>query len=437
MYELGFRLDETGLVPFLEDTMKILIPTIGSRGDIQPYIALALGLQDAGHEVTFATHPCWGELIESYGIPFSPIGPNIDIGEETAKIRRRSPNWMLGFMRVMNFAFAMVEQSHVDVLELARDTDLMVISHTSAGSMEAYELKLPNVSVTLQPQGIPANDPKAPTIQRALMKVIGAGMGLLMTRPFNQMRKRAGLPPMGNTGITSPVLNLIPLSPNVFPRSPFWEARHVMTGFWRTPSPEKWNPPADLLEFLAAGKPPVVVSLGAMALSGEDAMEAAHITLAALNATGERAVIQGWDEPMTKLEIPDTVFHAGSLPHEWLLPRASAIVHHGGFGTTASGLGAGIPSFVIPHIIDQFIWGQLVEKLGVGPKPIARNKLTVDNMVNALIQMQDLAMRGKAAVLGEKIRSEPDGVDLAVKLIEESAHQQGFREQRERVAVPA
>lgn len=404
--------------------MKIIIPTIGSRGDIQPYIPLALGLQQAEHTVTFATHPTWRGLIESYGIPFAPMGPDIDIGEETAKIRRRSPNWMLGFMRVMKFAFSMVEKSHADLLKLCDGVDLVVISHTSAGSMEADELKLANVSVTLQPQGIPAKDPKAPFLSQAIMGVIGSGMGLMMTRPFNQMRKRAGLPKMGASGITSPALNLIPLSPHFYAPSPFWEARHVMTGFWFAPPAEKWEPAAELVNFLKAGAPPVVVSLGAMALSGEDALEAASITLEAVKAAGVRAIIQGWDEPMKQLRVPESVFHAGSLPHSWLLPQASAIVHHGGLGTTSAGVQAGIPAFIIPHIIDQFIWGQAIEKLGVGPKPVARPKLTVENMTAALRQMQGAEMRAKAAALGEQIRREPDGLALAVKLIEEAARKQ-------------
>jgi UDP:flavonoid glycosyltransferase YjiC (YdhE family) len=407
--------------------MKIIIPTIGSRGDIQPYIALTLALQKAGHKVTFATHPCWRWLVESHNIPFAPIGPDIDIGEETAMIRRRSPNWMLGFMRVMNFAFAMVEQSHKNVLELCRGADLVVISHTSAGSMEADELKSPNVSVTLQPQGLPAEDSRAPFLRKISMKLIGSVMGLLMTRPFNRMRRRAGLPPLGPSGIRSPFLNLIPLSPHVYPRNPLWGAEHAITGFWFAPPAEKWDPPADLLSFLKAGDTPIVVSLGAMALSGEDALEAASITLEAVQAAGVRAVIQGWDEPMKRLSVPETVFHAGSLPHSWLLPQASGIVHHGGFGTTSAGLYAGIPTFIIPHIIDQFIWGQMVEKLEVGPKPIARPRLSVANMTDALQQMQDAGMRSKAAKLGEKIRSEPDGLELAVKLIEETAKKQGVK----------
>ncbi len=400
--------------------MKIIIPTIGSRGDIQPYIALAFGLKQAGHTVTLATHPAMRGLVESYDVPFAPIGPDIDIGVETAKIRGHAPNWIIGFMRVMNFAFSMVEASHAELLELCRPADLIVLSHTASGSMEADILKKPTVSVTLMTQAIPVNDPKESIVKRSLMKVAGAGMGLMMTRPLNQIRKRIGLPPMGPTGITSPTLNLIPLSPRIFPPHPLWEARHRMTGYWFARSPQAFIPPADLLAFLEAGSPPVVISLGAMALSGADALEAAQISLAALQNAGVRAVIQGWDEPMKALSIPETVFHAGSIPHDWLLGCASGMVHHGGFGTTAASYRAGIPALVIPHIIDQFIWGQKTAELGVGPQPIGRGKLNVENMTAALRQMQTPEMRSKAAALGEAIRSEPDGVETAVTLIEQT-----------------
>jgi len=334
-----------------------IIPTIGTRGDVQPYIALALGLQAAGHAVTIASHPCMRTLVNSYGVEFSPMGPDIDIGAETARIRARSPHWMVGFMRVMRFSFAMLEQSHEDLLELCRGAEVVIISHTAAGSIEADQLHKPAVSVTLTPQAIPANDPDASLLNRALMKAAGTGMGLMMSRPLDRIRKRFGVPPMGPTGITSPILNLVPISPAVSPPNPLWESRHRMTSFWFAPSPAAWEPPADLLEFLESGKPPLVISLGAMAISGEDAFEAARIILDALEQAGERAVIQGWDEPMQQLELPENVFHAGSIPHDWLLARASGIVHHGGFGTTAAGLRAGIPTLVIPHIIDQFIWG--------------------------------------------------------------------------------
>ena len=397
--------------------MKTIIATIGTRGDVQPYIALALGLMQAGHSVTLATHPCMRGLVEPYGVPFAPMGPDIDIGYETAIIRGKSPHWMVGFKRVMDFSFSMLEKSHADLLELCRGIDLVIVSHSAAGSMEADKLHLPTVSVTFFPQAIPVNDPNDPFIKLAVMKIAGAGMGLMMTRPLEQIRKRVGLPPMGATGITSPTLNLIPLSPMIFPPNPLLEPRHHMTGYWFAPSPQTWTPPKDLMNFLETGEPPIVVSLGAMALSGEDALEAAQITLEAVKQSEVRAVIQGWDDPMKTLEIPRNVYHAGSIPHDWLLTRASGLVHHGGFGTTASGFRAGIPSLVIPHIIDQFIWGQKVAELGVGAQPIPRAKLKPQVMADALVQMKSQEMREKAAALGDKIRQE-DGVAVAVDLIE-------------------
>lgn len=404
--------------------MKIIIPAIGSRGDVQPYIALALGLQNAGHNVILPTHPTMRGLVESYGVAFAPMGPDIDIAHETALIRGHSPNWLVGFNRVMKFSFAMLEQSHPDLLELCRQVDLVIVSHAAAGSLEADRLGLPAISVTLMPQAIPANDPKESFIKRGVMKLAGAGMGLIMTRPLNQIRKRIGLPPMGPTGITSPLLNLVAISPQIYPPSPLWEPRHRMTGYWFAPSPQTWTPPGDLLAFLEAGEPPVVISLGAMAMSGDDALEAAQMALEALRQAEMRAVIQGWDEPLKKLAVPPTVFHAGSIPHDWLLARAAGLVHHGGFGTTAAGFRAGIPALVIPHIIDQFLWGQKVAELGVGPQSIPRAKLTAVKMAEALHQMRSPEMRSRAARLGEKICQE-DGVKSAVRLIEECTSMTG------------
>jgi UDP:flavonoid glycosyltransferase YjiC (YdhE family) len=398
--------------------MKIILPTIGTRGDVQPYIALAHGLQKSGHTVTLATHPCMRGLVDSYGVPFAPIGPDIDLGYEAARIRARSPNWMVGFMRVMRFSFAMLEQSYPDLLTLCGGADLVIVSHSAAGSMEADKLGLPRISVTLMAEAIPVKDPKDSFIKRVVMNLIGAGMGLMMTRPLEKIRKRHGLPPMGATGITSSTLNLIPLSPKIIPPNPLWEPRHHMTGYWFAPAPQDWTPPDGLARFLAVGVPPVVISLGAMALSGEDALEAAQITLAAVQQVGVRGIIQGWDEPMKQLSLPPGIFHAGSIPHDWLLARASGLVHHGGFGTTSAGFRAGIPMLVIPHIIDQFIWGNKVAELGVGPKPIARPKLNPGDMAEALHQMASSDTRRKASDLGAAIRAEPDGVAEAVRLIE-------------------
>jgi sterol 3beta-glucosyltransferase len=131
-------------------------------------------------------------------------------------------------------------------------------------------------------------------------------------------------------------------------------------------------------------------------------------------------VIQGWDQALLSQDLSSNIYHAGPLPHEWLFERVGAVVHHGGFGTTAAVLRSGVPGIVVPHVIDQFYWGQRVNDLGVGPRYISRGKLNVQNLSRALSQASsDTSMRKKAAELGEAIRAEPDGVTAAIRSIEE------------------
>ena len=123
---------------------------------------------------------------------------------------------------------------------------------------------------------------------------------------------------------------------------------------------------------------------------------------------------------MKKLTLPPTIYSAGSLPHSWLLPRSAGVVHHGGFGTAAAGLRAGIPALVIPHLADQFYWGQRIHELGAGPQPIRRPKLGVEGLAVALRELVDNEkLRTTASSFGEQIRAE-HGIDNAVRLIEET-----------------
>jgi UDP:flavonoid glycosyltransferase YjiC (YdhE family) len=184
---------------------------------------------------------------------------------------------------------------------------------------------------------------------------------------------------------------------------------------------DSWSPPPDLVDFLARGEKPVAVSLGAMSLSGEYTRQAALITLEAIQKAGIRAVIQGWDAALAGVSLPVTVFHAGPLPHTWLFDHVRAVVHHGGFGTTSSTLRAGVPAVVIPHIIDQLYWGDLVAKLAAGPAYIHRANLTVEKLACALRQASsDASMQARAAEIGQAIRAEPDGVETAVQWVEQA-----------------
>jgi sterol 3beta-glucosyltransferase len=397
---------------------SFLIPTIGTRGDLQPYIALASQLMKAGHDPIVASHPCMAQLVKRYNVKFASIGPDIDIGREAAIIRAIAPHWMIGFMRVMKFSFKMLEESHEDIKSLARDSQVMVVSHTAAGSIEADQLKMKSISVSLFPQAIPVEDPSEPLFKRMVGSAAGWGMGLMMKKPLDRIRQRLGVEPMGEAGITSRRLNLIPISPYVIPPDPRWETRHQMTGYWFAETPENWSLPDDLLAFLKAGDPPVVINLGAMALGDDDDEDLIDLVLSGLENVGLRAVIQGWHTQLTQKKLPANTIHVGSVPHTWLLPQACGFIHHGGFGSTAAAFQAGIPALVIPHIIDQFIWGQKVHELRVGVAPIPRKKIGKENFTKALAQLvEDTRLQENAAALGEQIRSE-NGLETAVKLIE-------------------
>jgi sterol 3beta-glucosyltransferase len=401
--------------------MKILVPALGSRGDVQPYIALSQGLQRAGHSVILATNPTMISLVESYGVPAAPVGPAVDMGLEGAKLWEKSGNNMwLGLIRVMGLASRLIEQAFPEVLALAKDAYLVVVSDATAGAAEAAKLGKSWISVTLQPERIPSPPQNPTTAQWVMGKTVWPIFGKLMAAPINRFRRRVGAPLVKDIGsMQSERLILLPVSRHVAPPKPGWPATVKVTGYWNATPLMDWSPPADLVSFLEAGEKPVCITLGAMALAGEATADAARMTLEALRQTGVRAVIQGWNEPLAGVSLPENVFHAGSVPHTWLFPRCAAVVHHGGFGTTGSTLTAGIPGLVVPHIIDQFYWAQQTHRLGASPAPVPRARLTSEALAQGIEQcLRDEALHTQAGSLGEEIRAEPDGVEEAVRWIE-------------------
>lgn len=395
--------------------MRVIIPAIGSRGDVQPYIALCQGLKRAGHEPVLATNPTMSDLVTRYNVTCAPVGPPVDMGLEGARLYAQSRTWWIGFLRTMNLGFRLVQDSYPDILALCREADAVVTTDIAAGAAEAAKLGLPLISVTLQPDRIPK-----PSIS-LLGNIIWGLIGALAMAPINRFRRRVGAEPVkGISGVLSERLTMVPISPHVSPPDPQWPPYARVTGYWIARKPETWAPPQDLLAFMDAGEQPIAVSLGAMSLAGEETRQAALMTLEAIQRVGARAIVQGWGEAFAGVDLPETAYHAGPMPHTWLFDRVSAIVHHGGFGTTGSALRAGKPAIIVPHIIDQHLWAKRVHEMGVGPEPIPRAKLSAAGLAEAIAQARsDDTMREKAAQLGERIQEEPDGVDSAVRLIEE------------------
>jgi UDP:flavonoid glycosyltransferase YjiC (YdhE family) len=204
-------------------------------------------------------------------------------------------------------------------------------------------------------------------------------------------------------------------SPAVIAKPPDWGPRIHVTGYWFLDAAAAWRPPADLVAFLDEDPPPVYVGFGSMVNREPEATTA--LVLEALRQAQVRAVlVSGWGG-LSPGDLPPTVYMLEAIPHAWLFPRVAAVVHHGGAGTTAAGLRAGVPSLIVPFFGDQFFWGARVAALGVGPPPIPRKELTVARLAQALQEVRgDEAMRRRAAMLGATIRSE-DGVARAVEVI--------------------
>jgi UDP:flavonoid glycosyltransferase YjiC (YdhE family) len=205
-------------------------------------------------------------------------------------------------------------------------------------------------------------------------------------------------------------------SPSFLPRPADWDEFQHVTGYWFLEAQTGWQPPLDLLGFLESGPPPVYVGFGSM--SPDNSEHLTRLALRALELSGQRGVLlTGWGG-LRRLPVPRNVFFVDDVPHAWLFPRMAAVVHHGGAGTTASGLRAGVPSIIAPFGGDQCAWADLVGKSGLGPSAGPVQRLTPEKLANAIqIAINDSTMRARARVMGEKIRAE-NGIAQAIELVE-------------------
>lgn len=316
-------------------------------------------------------------------------------------------------------------------LELARESDVMVghfMTHPAGAAAEKHGK--PYVLIALAPILPSKHFPPIGTpdlgrlLNPLLWKLLGRILDGLLKKRVNEARARAGLSPVGS--LLNRLLDLVhtilvPLSPTLFPRPDDWDPRIHVSGFLRMPdSVEPWEPDAELRAFLEGGEPPAFLSFGSMlSLDHARALESVAVMRAALGKANMRGIIQA---PPEVAEGQKNDAHASFIvraPHAQLFPRCSVIVHHGGAGTTQSAVLAGRPSVVVPHVADQFLWGDQLEKRGIGVKPLPRLKLTPDCLAARLREaVGDPALRERARVAGEALANE-DGATRAAELIEQ------------------
>lgn len=415
--------------------MRIAIIALGTRGDVQPYIALGRGLQAAGHPVRLLTHDNFAPLVQAYGLEFWPVKGDVQAVAESAEMREllEKGNFLAITARTAKEAKKAALQWAQDALVACEGVELLVagIGGLYIGLALAEKFAIPFVEAPVVPftptSAFPgALLPQSPPRLGGLFNRISHQLTRqMMWQGFRgadrQMRQQVlGLPAAPfwgpattHRGRQTPVL--YGFSPSVLPKPADWGAAIDVTGYWFLPPATDWSPPPALVDFLHAGPPPVYIGFGSMVSRQPE--ETANLMIQALANTKQRAILlTGWGG-LRQAKLPETIVMVESIPHDWLFSQVAAVVHHGGAGTTAAGIRAGVPSLIIPFFGDQFFWGTRVAALGIGPAPIPRKQLTVDRLADALQTLTtNQAMQQRAAQLGAQVQAE-DGVGRAVAII--------------------
>jgi UDP:flavonoid glycosyltransferase YjiC (YdhE family) len=421
---------------------KIVISTFGSFGDLHPYVAIALELKRRGHRPVIATSEIYREKTDALGLELHPVPPDLPSYDRPEEVRRMVSNLMdpkQGPERVFTeFVNPHLPAMYDALAEATRDADLFVTHVLSlVGPPLAEKTGVKWVSSVLAPISMFSNYeppvfPNAPwvyhvlklhpSVSRALMRVARWKLDQLAA-PLYKLRAELGLKRGGNPmleGQHSPRMVLALFSRVFGPPQPDWPARTRVTGF---PFYDRRDRAGDALgldpaleEFLNEGEPPVVFTLGSSAIWVAGDFYSESIKAAA--SLGVRALLLTGEERNRPASLPEGVAAFEYAPYGELLPRARAVVHQGGIGTTAQGLRAGIPSLVVPFSHDQFDNGSRVARTGAG-RWLARSRYDAASAARELRAMlTDESYTSRAAEVGRRVRSE-DGASAAADAVEE------------------
>lgn len=389
--------------------MRVLLTNFGTMGDIMPYLALAAELRRHGHTPLLAAPPPFAPLAGRHGLGFVPVGPDMQQTQHTineSMAARPDTVDSSGQMRDLFGPLALaLPQMYEELRAACRGADVLVSGRMQPASRMVHELTgVPFVSVQAEHFG---------------------GVGTTAFREaaralVNPFRASLGLPPLHDpitSDAKSPQLALYAMSRYVSPPPDHWPAHHHMTGYFFFKD-EHWRPDPRLVRFLADGEPPVAFSFGSMATQTA-ALEQFRLLLAVAESTGQRAVIQIKEELLAGQAVPPQVCVVGHCAHDWLFPQMRCVVHHGGAGTTAAALRAGVPSVVVPHAWDQPFWAELLESLGCAGPSVPVAQLSAGRLAASLRAALDApGIARAAAALGQQIRQE-QGLVKARQLIEQ------------------
>ncbi|KAG6866023.1 hypothetical protein C0991_009432 [Blastosporella zonata] len=421
-------------------SLRFTFLTIGSRGDVQPYISLAKGLMADGHRCKIATHGEFRDWIESHGIEFGYVGGD---PAELMRICVENGTFTVAFLKEGLLKFrGWVDDLLKTSWEACQNTDVLIESPSAMGGYHIAEaLGIPYFRAFTMTWSRTRAYPHAFAVPDRKM---GGSYNYMSYVMFDQVfwratsgqinRWRRNLLHLASTSLDKMEPHKIPFlynfSPHVVPPPLDWPEWIRVTGYWfledADVSAKKWTPPPDLVEFIDSahklGKKVVYIGFGSIVVSDPKTMT--HCVVEAVVRSGVYAILsKGWSDRLhvktadaTEPEepLPKQIYAISSIPHDWLFQRIDAACHHGGAGTTGASLRAGIPTIIRPFFGDQLFWADRVEALGVGS---GVRKLTVNSLTDALIAATtDVKQIDRAKLLGERIRSE-SGVSTAIECI--------------------
>ncbi|WP_017659097.1 glycosyltransferase [Baaleninema simplex] len=401
---------------------RITILAVGSRGDVQPGIAIGVELKAAGHTVKVATHQLFESFVRSYGLDFTPLCGDPEYwhsGKEWTDTKGQGFDWI----RANSQRIVEMGRRYLDDLWNACQGADAIFWHPLALVCDRMAQALGIPSFALAPA------PATPTRAFACPWV----SGLFVDGPefYNRLswgatyqfywhvvrggvnswiEETLGLPgysilgPYHDMVVQKRLKVFYAYSPALLPKPKDWLDTMHVTGFLSLDRPSSWEPPQDLVDFLDAGSPPVFVGFGSMRSRNPDVMT--ELILEALAQTGQRGILAtGWGA-IANTDLPDTVFQIDSVPHDWLFPKVAAVVHHGGPGTVATILKAGVPMVVVPFFGDHFLWANQITKLRLGSS-VFKHQLTVDRLSAAISSVvSDEVLKARVRTFSQTIQSE-------------------------------
>jgi sterol 3beta-glucosyltransferase len=405
----------------------ITILCTGSRGDYQPYIALAQRLKKLGKEVRITASKSFEPFVRNYGIEVYPVEADLytlDIDPKLMKQASSADNplkMLLAFNKMKDYGVLMTR----DYYNACLGSELIIYHPgVTIGYFAAEKLGIPSVLASPFPinktkevlsvvmYGKNKSNPLSinlsyTMIQGMLWMASGSSVKSFWKSEFKVLPKGFSKPYEKHNNKNHPAL--ISCSDHIFKRPKDWNEHIHQYGYWFVEEQKECVPSKELDDFLKQGDRPIYVGFGSMAINGKSE-ELGEMAIEALRKIGKRGIISGMGSPKNS---GSDMLLIDNVPHTWLFDQVDAVCHHGGAGTSATGFRAGVPSIIIPFANDQFAWAYRAYDLGIGSKPLPKKELTVERLVIAFKDALSEPIITNSKEMGRKIRLENGAYDCA------------------------